>query len=77
VPFLSVIIDDCIANGKDYNSGGARYNTNYIQGVGMGTLTDSLTALKYHVFDKKNITIDELLETLEADFRDMNIYSMH
>ena len=69
VPFLSVIIDDCIANGKDYNSGGARYNTNYIQGVGMGTLTDSLTALKYHVFDKKNITIDELLETLEADFR--------
>jgi formate C-acetyltransferase len=69
VPFLSVIIDDCIANGKDYNSGGARYNTNYIQGVGMGTLTDSLSALKYHVFDKKNITIDELLEALEADFR--------
>ncbi len=69
VPFLSVIIDDCIANGKDYNSGGARYNTNYIQGVGMGTLTDSLTALKYHVFDNKNITIDELLEALEADFR--------
>jgi formate C-acetyltransferase len=68
VPFLSVIIDDCISKGKDYNSGGARYNTNYIQGVGMGTLTDSLTALKYHVFDRKNITIDELLKALKADF---------
>ena len=37
VPFLSLLIDDCIANGKDYNAGGARYNTSYIQGVGIGT----------------------------------------
>jgi pyruvate-formate lyase len=35
-PFLSVLIDDCIVNGKDYNAGGARYNTSYIQGVGLG-----------------------------------------
>ena len=34
VPFLSLLIDDCIDNGKDYNAGGARYNTSYIQGVG-------------------------------------------
>jgi formate C-acetyltransferase len=53
VPFLSVIIDDCIENGKDYNCGGAKYNTNYVQGVGMGTLTDSLTSINYHIFDKK------------------------
>lgn len=69
VPFLSVIIDDCIKNGKDYNAGGARYNTNYIQGVGMGTLTDSLTAIHYHVFDKKSITMAELLKALAADFK--------
>ncbi len=68
VPFLSVIIDDCIKNGKDYNAGGARYNTNYIQGVGMGTLTDSLTAVKYQVFDKKKVTMDEMLKALSADF---------
>jgi len=68
VPFLSVIIDDCIKNGKDYNAGGARYNTNYIQGVGMGTLTDSLTAIKYNVFDRKKITMDEMLKALSADF---------
>jgi formate C-acetyltransferase len=69
VPFLSVLIDDCIKNGKDYNDGGARYNTNYIQGVGMGTLTDSLTAIKYHVFDKKNITIKELTKILASNFK--------
>ncbi|MHA1825983.1 MAG: glycine radical domain-containing protein, partial [Candidatus Heimdallarchaeota archaeon] len=40
----------------------------YIQGVGIGTLTDSLTALKYHVFDKKSITMVEFLKALEKNF---------
>jgi formate C-acetyltransferase len=52
VPFLSLLIDDCIINGRDYNAGGARYNTSYIQGVGLGSVTDMLTALKYWIFDK-------------------------
>ena len=51
-PFLSVIIDDCVRKGRDYNDGGARYNSSYVMGVGIGTLTDSLAAIKYHVFDK-------------------------
>jgi len=67
-PFLSVLVDDCIANGKDYNSGGARYNTSYIQGVGMGTITDSLTAIKYHIFDKKTTTADDFLNALQNNF---------
>ncbi len=68
VPFLSILIDDCITNGKDYNAGGARYNTNYIQGVGTGSVTDSLAALKYHVFDRKTLSMGEFLATLAADF---------
>jgi len=68
VPFLSLLIDDCIANGKDYNSGGARYNTSYIQGVGLGSITDSLTALKYHVFDKKTISMTGMLKALSQNF---------
>jgi len=67
-PFMSILIDDCIARGLDYHNGGARYNPTYIQGVGVGTLTDSLTAVKYHVFDKQNISMDELLAALKADF---------
>jgi pyruvate formate-lyase/glycerol dehydratase family glycyl radical enzyme len=69
VPFLSLLIDDCIANGKDYHAGGARYNTNYVQGVGLGSITDSLSAVKYHVFDQQNLTMPELLDALKADFR--------
>lgn len=67
-PFLSVIIDDCIKKAKDYNAGGARYNSMYIQGVGTGTLTDSLSAIKYHVYDKGNLTMDKLLDVLKKDF---------
>ncbi|MCX6283559.1 MAG: pyruvate formate lyase family protein, partial [Bacteroidetes bacterium] len=68
VPFLSLLIDDCIAKGMDYNAGGARYNTTYIQGVGLGSLTDSLTAIKYHVFEKKTISMGGLLKALAGDF---------
>lgn len=68
-PFLSSIIDDCIAKGKDYNDGGARYNSTYIQGVGIGTITDSLSAIKHHVFEWKNITMDRLLDVLRQNFQ--------
>ena len=73
-PFLSVLIDDCIANGTDYNAGGARYNTNYIQGVGLGSVTDCLTALRYHIFDKKTITAGGMIKALENDFRDYEAF---
>lgn len=68
VPFLSLLIDDCISTGRDYNNGGARYNTSYIQGVGLGSLTDSLSAIQYQVFDNNRITIRELREALKKNF---------
>jgi pyruvate formate-lyase/glycerol dehydratase family glycyl radical enzyme len=68
VPFLSLLIDDCIATGRDYNAGGARYNTSYIQGVGLGSITDALTALKVHVFDRKTITMDGFIKVLAENF---------
>jgi trans-4-hydroxy-L-proline dehydratase len=68
VPFLSVLIDDCIKKGKDYNNGGARYNTNYIQGVGIGTITDSLTAIRHHVFTNKTMTMRDLLRMLSVNY---------
>jgi formate C-acetyltransferase len=68
VPFESLWINDCVENARDYNAGGTRYNTQYIQIVGLGTLTYSLTSIKYHVFDKKIISMDELLEALKQNF---------
>jgi formate C-acetyltransferase len=67
-PFLSLLTDDCIKTGLDYHQGGARYNTSYIQGVGLGTITDSLSAIKTHVFDEKNLSLAELLGLLRNDF---------
>jgi len=66
--FLSVLIDDCIAMGKDYNAGGARYNTSYIQCVGIGTITDSLSAIRTHVFERGDVPMDRLLGALAVDF---------
>jgi formate C-acetyltransferase len=67
-PFLSVVIRDCISKGKDYCNGGPRYNTNYIQCCGIGTITDSLSAIKKHVFEERKITMEHLLNALDNNF---------
>jgi len=68
VPFLSLLVEDCILNGKDYNNGGARYNTSYIQGVGLGSITDMLTSIRYNIYDNKTFGWEELTSAMEADF---------
>src|SRR6056297_938950 len=68
VPFLSLVIDDCIKNATDYHAGGARYNSSYIQGVGLGSVTDMLTALKFHVYDRETLSLDTFLDILKQDF---------
>ena len=71
--FLSLFIDDCITRGRDYYSGGARYNTTYIQCTGLGTITDCLATLKKHVFEDKKFTMDELLKAVASNWgRDEN-----
>ena len=72
VPFLSLLIDDCIKNGKDYNAGGTRYNTSYIQGVGLGSITDMLTSIKHHVYDEKTFSWEELKHAMDANFEDFD-----
>lgn len=69
-PFLSVVIGDCIEKGRDYYDGGPRYNTNYIQCCGIGTVTDSLSAIKTHIFDSKEVGWDQLLVALSTNFQD-------
>jgi formate C-acetyltransferase len=67
-PFLSLLFDDCIETAKDYHDGGPRYNSTYIQGVGMGTITDSLSAIKQHVFETKKYAMSTVLEGLQNNF---------
>jgi pyruvate formate-lyase/glycerol dehydratase family glycyl radical enzyme len=68
-PFLSLLIDDCIAKGKDYHDGGARYNTSYVQGVGIGTAADCLASIKYSVYADKRTTLSKLRDILKEDFK--------
>jgi formate C-acetyltransferase len=64
----SLLIDDCIDNGREYNEGGARYNWAVVNVMGLANLVDSLAAIRQVVFDESAVTADELLEALEADF---------
>ncbi|MDR2780427.1 MAG: formate C-acetyltransferase/glycerol dehydratase family glycyl radical enzyme, partial [Synergistaceae bacterium] len=59
--FLSAVIRDCVEKGLDYYNGGPRYNSDYIQCTGIGTITDSLSAIKKHVFDDKKTTLEQLV----------------
>jgi len=68
VPFMSLWIEDCVKRAKDYNSGGARYNTQYVQLVGLGTVTLSLSSIKYHVFENHTFSMEELLKALSSNF---------
>ena len=67
-PFLSVLTDDCIRKGRDYNAGGARYNNTFIQFVGIGTITDCLSALKRHVWEDRLLSMTEFAATLDGNF---------
>ena len=68
-PFLSVLIDDCIAKGRDYNAGGARYNNTFIQMVGLGSITDSLSAIQEACFaHTPRLPMAELVAILDQNF---------
>ncbi len=67
-PFMSILIDDCIVNGTDYNAGGARYNSSYLQVVGMGSISDCLSAIKHQVYDEHLVSMDTMLNAVSANF---------
>ena len=66
--YLSCVINDCIKNGKDYYNGGPRYNSDYIQCCGIGTITDSLSAIKKHVYDEGTYTLEELVAAMKDNW---------
>ena len=69
-PFLSSVIDDCLANGKDVTAGGAKYNLSGIQAIQVANIADSLAVLKKLVFGDKVIKKEILLKALQNNFSD-------
>lgn len=68
VVFTSLVMDDCIAKGKDYHQGGARYNAPMMCGVGLGTLTDSLAAIQKFCFTTGQYSLEQIHEALGDNF---------
>jgi len=68
-PFMSVLTTGCMESRRDYNAGGSKYNTRYIQIVGIGTITDCMAAVKYNVYEQKRFNMNELLSAIDADFK--------
>jgi len=69
LPYLSLLIDDCIEKGVDVSAGGAVYNHSGPQGVGLGTATDSLCTISQLIFDEKYCTAEELVDALKANWK--------
>ena len=67
-PILSISMDGCMESGKDCTAGGAKYNSYGGTATGLATVADSLTAIKYMVFDKKLCTARELYDAVMANW---------
>ena len=67
-PNLSISTTGCMESGKDVSEGGAKYNSYGGTATGLATTADSLTAIKYMVFDKKLITAEEYMKALLANW---------
>jgi formate C-acetyltransferase len=68
-PLLSATIVGCVESGKDITSGGAKYNSASIGNQGLATQADSLAAIKWAVFDKKLLTMEDLVKHLHNNFQ--------
>lgn len=67
-PFTSMFIEDCMDKGMDITEGGAHYNFNGVQGVGIADVADSLRVIQKIIFEDKKMSMEELIQTLHEDF---------
>jgi pyruvate-formate lyase len=67
-PVRSLLMDDCIERGQEFNAGGARYNWSVVNVAGLANVADSLEALREVVFERKEVTPSGLLAALRDDF---------
>lgn len=69
LPFVSLFLDDCVAQGRDCTAGGAHYNTTGLVAVGTATAADSLEAVRQLVYNDKRLTLDNLVQLLRDNFQ--------
>jgi formate C-acetyltransferase len=67
-PFVSLLVDDCMACGLAYEQGGTVHNYSSPNVVGLANVADALIALRRVVYEERLVGMEELLEALVADF---------
>jgi pyruvate formate-lyase/glycerol dehydratase family glycyl radical enzyme len=67
-PYLSALVDGCLEQGRDVAAGGARFNYLTVEGVALATLADSVAAVRKLVFDDRAISLEDLVDALDANF---------
>jgi trans-4-hydroxy-L-proline dehydratase len=67
-PMRTLLIDDCIDRGVEFNAGGARYNWSVVNVAGLANVADSLAAVREVVFERGEISGGALLSVLARDF---------
>ena len=72
-PFVSILLKGCLEKGRDMTRGGAQYNFNSISGRGLATAVNSLAAIRRFVFEEKSLTMAELLEAIDHNFKNREV----
>lgn len=67
LPMRTLLVDDCIDNGTDFNNGGARYMWSIVSFAGIANVADSLIVIEDLVYKSKSVTPEELIEKLESN----------
>ena len=66
-PFVSAISTGCVERARDICKG-AKYNNFGIHGTGISVAVDSLASVRELVFERKMISLPELVSLLDTDF---------
>ena len=68
-PLISSTIEGCLESGMDITRNGARYNNSCMNGQALGTVVNSLAAIQWAVFEKKLVTMAELMNHVRKNFK--------
>jgi len=68
MPTLSAMLEGCMESGVDCVNGGCKYNSYGHALTGVATVGESLTAIKYMVYDAKLCTARELYDAVMANW---------
>ena len=64
LPMRTLLVDDCIDNGLDFNNGGARYKWSIISFAGLINVIDSLLVIKDFIYDNIKYDVDDFIKKL-------------